>query len=57
MIVFSKPGCPSRVFERLPRETEDALLLRARSVFNDNYGTAHIQLRSQLKRKRFAIRL
>ncbi len=31
VIVFSKPGCPSQVFERLPGETEDALLQRARA--------------------------
>lgn len=29
VIVFGKPGFPSQVFERLPGEKEDALLLRA----------------------------
>lgn len=32
VIVFSKPGCPSQVFERLPGETEEALLIRARAT-------------------------
>jgi hypothetical protein len=31
VIVFSKPGCPSQVFERQPGETEGALLRRAGS--------------------------
>lgn len=29
VIVFSKPGSPSQVFERLAGETEEELLLRA----------------------------
>jgi hypothetical protein len=32
VIVFSKPGCPSQVIERLPGETEAALLARAKEA-------------------------
>lgn len=32
VIVLSKPGCPSQVFERLPGETEDALLQRVKDA-------------------------
>ncbi len=32
VIVFSRPGSGSQVFKRLPGETEDALLLRAKEA-------------------------